>query len=219
MTWMTDSRLTGIDTESTGTNPETARIVSACVGSSSWLIDPGVDIPAEATAVHGVTTEHAREYGSDPAEALTEIYELLLRRAGPIVLHNAPYDLTLLDREFRRHLGMRLPDGLIVLDTLILYWRFDWRTGGRTLGKLAARHGIEFPAHNAEADARAAVDLLRILGDENDLLGLIEPRSLHEAQAGWWATRQDQLAARAQGYGHAFTPQPHWPLIPYQEAS
>ena len=52
-----------------------------------------------------------------------------------------------------------------------------------------------------------------------DILGLIEPRSLHEAQAGWWATRQDQLAARAQGYGHAFTPQPHWPLIPYQEAS
>ena len=229
-TWL-GRTMYSLDTESTSLDTESARVVTLTLGRStspghwspkSYLLDPGVEIPAEATAVHGITTEHAQKEGMQPGHALHEVWLWLTQLAisrTPLVIFNAPYDLTLLDREFRRHLGMRLPDGLIVLDTLILYWRLDWRTGGRTLGKLAARHGIEFPAHNAEADARAAVDLLRILGDENDLLGLIEPRSLHEAQAGWWATRQDQLAARAQGYGHAFTPQPHWPLIPYQEAS
>ncbi|MDA0232626.1 MAG: 3'-5' exonuclease, partial [Chloroflexi bacterium] len=53
-----------IDTESTGLNPETARIVSISVlrvepdgrrSLRSELINPGVPIPAGATAVHGIT--------------------------------------------------------------------------------------------------------------------------------------------------------------------
>nr|WP_258061953.1 hypothetical protein [Rathayibacter iranicus] len=35
----------------------------------SWLIRPGIPIPRQATAVHGVTTTHADEHGQDPAVA------------------------------------------------------------------------------------------------------------------------------------------------------
>jgi DNA polymerase III subunit epsilon len=72
------------DTETTGPDPESARIVTACVvhvdGSGemppeaqAWLIDPGTDIPAEASAIHGITTEHARANGQAPHVALDEI--------------------------------------------------------------------------------------------------------------------------------------------------
>ena len=181
MSWL-QSPILALDTESTGTDPETARVVTYCLGRSdrpgqwepveSWLIDPGCPIPPEATAVHGITDEQAAE-GDTPELALGQL-EVELRAAAfaqvPIVLHNAPYDLTLLDREFRRHLGVGIPDGLIILDTLVLFRRFELTTGSRTLGKLAERHGILFPAHDAEADALAALRLLHILCGINELL-------------------------------------------------
>ena len=60
------------DCESTGVDPHRDRIVTAAIvevtpgadrpsRSSTWLLDPGIDIPAPAAAVHGVTTEHARD--------------------------------------------------------------------------------------------------------------------------------------------------------------
>ncbi|MFF1963764.1 exonuclease domain-containing protein, partial [Streptomyces sp. NPDC058232] len=61
--------LSGFDLETTGVDPESARIVTGCAvrfgggqpsTARSWVVDPGVDIPAEATAVHGWTTEAAR---------------------------------------------------------------------------------------------------------------------------------------------------------------
>ena len=69
--------LAGFDTETTGTDPETARIVTAAVivhgpepVDARWLVNPGIDIPAEATAVHGISTETAQAQGLDPADAL-----------------------------------------------------------------------------------------------------------------------------------------------------
>lgn len=225
MSWL-DSPLLAIDTETTGTDPETARVVQVCLGRSErlgdWfaktrIINPGVPIPAEATAVHGVSDEKAQAEGVAPAGPLSDIWVnlgWLATSRTPLVAHNAAYDLTVLDREFRRHLGEPLPSGLIVLDTLCLYRRFDWRTGGRSLTKLAARHGITFPAHDAEADALASLRLLHILADANDVLPLIPAAALHEAQRGWWVQQQDAAEAHAHGNGTPFTRQDSWPLIP-----
>ena len=225
MTWLNRPML-ALDTESTGTDPEAARLVQVTIGSSTgpgrwrpWtrVVDPGVPIPAEAAAVHGYTDERVRIEGVRPANALPYVFEELTSAAEtqtPIVAHNAPFDLTLLDREFRRHLGKPLPAGLTVLDTLALFRRFDWTTGGRSLGKLAARHGITFPAHDAEADALAALRLLHILADANDLLPLIPAWDLHRAQARWWVQQQDAAEARAHGNGTPFVRQDRWPLIP-----
>ena len=231
MTGWLDQPLFALDTETTGTNPETARVVQSCIGRSGrigeWtpktrLINPGVPIPAEATAVHGVTDDRVQTEGTLPVGPLTDMWMTLSWLAAsrtPLVAHNAAYDLTVLDREFRRHVGEPIPDGLIVLDTLCLFRRFDWTTGGRSLSKLAARYDITFPAHDAEADALASLKLLHILAVMNDLLPLITPATLHEAQQGWWVQQQDAAEARALGSGTAFERQDCWPLIPFTDGA
>ena len=220
--------MVSLDTETTGTDTESARIVQIALGMSTrpgdwhpWtrVVNPGVPIPESAAKVHGYTDSRVQAEGTTPSAALTKAWATLTdtaRRGIPVVAHNAPYDMTLLDREFRRHLGEPLPSGLIVLDTLVLHWRFDWTTGGRSLGKLAARHGIAFGVHDAEADALASLRLLHILGGMNDVLPLVPADVLHEAQeTSWWARQQDAAESRALGNGTAFTRQDHWPLIPY----
>lgn len=226
MTW-TSSTLMALDVESTGLDVETARIVTCCIGQSyrpgQWTpetltVNPGVPIPPEATAVHGITDAMAAE-GIDPRQALADVWQELGFAAAngyPIVGHNLAYDLTVIDRELQRHLGVSLPDGLICLDTLVLFRRFDFTTGGRTLSQLATRNGITFPAHDAEADALASLRLLHILAADNDLLPHVEPATLHELQKGWHAAQT--LAAyykrRANGQGNDTLPDTNWPIIP-----
>lgn len=230
MTWLDLPKL-ALDTETTGIDPETDRIVTVAIGRSQragdWtliedsLVNPGIPIPAEATKVHGITDEQAAE-GSPPAEVLESVHEILtqaVERHIPVVAHNAPFDLTLLDREMRRHLSTPLPSGLIVLDTLALFRRFDFTTGGRKLESLASRHGIKFPAHNAAADALAAVQLLHIIAAANDLLPLVNPRDLHERQAVWAPAQQRAAHYKRIGNGGASTLTDTWPLIPWKDAA
>lgn len=224
--WLTRPML-ALDTETTGTDPETARLVQICLGLAvapgQWrafttLVNPGVPIPAEATAVHGITDAMVQD-APTPIEAIRQLQQVALVDASKVdflVGHNIAYDLTVIEREAARA-GLGSADihaGRSVLDTLVLYRRFDWTTGGRTLSKLAERHGITFPAHDAEADALASLRILHILAAKNDLLPLIAPRDLHEAQKRWWVEQQGQAASRVLGNGREFAPQPHWPLIP-----
>jgi hypothetical protein len=97
----------------------TDRIVSAAAihvsrdgaKPKTWLADPGTDIPEGATAVHGITTDHARA-ARPPAKDVVEdvLYYLgdAVNRGLPIVGHNVVYDLSIIDREARRHLGCGL---------------------------------------------------------------------------------------------------------------
>ncbi|MCP6451477.1 hypothetical protein NL490_27705, partial [Klebsiella pneumoniae] len=62
----------------------------------TWLIDPGVEIPEGASAIHGISTERARADGVPPPQALEEIAALIAeaQRAGvPVVAFNAAFDL------------------------------------------------------------------------------------------------------------------------------
>ena len=98
-----DGPLIGFDIESTSPHPNVARIVSASIVLSEqnqepvvtdWLVAVDEDIPAEATAVHSVTTEVARRDGKPLQDVLIEIRETL-RQAWddgiPVVIYNAPY--------------------------------------------------------------------------------------------------------------------------------
>ncbi len=131
--------LCALDFESTGLSVDDDRIVTACValvdGSGqhrpdvrTWLINPGIDIPAGATKIHGITTEHAREHGQDPGTAIAEIVTDLadaLDAGIPIVGHNVGgYDLSLLDRETRRHAVAPLTP-FPVIDTQVLSKHVD----------------------------------------------------------------------------------------------
>ena len=86
--------------------------------------------------------------------------------AGAVVVgHNVSYDLTIAAAEARRHgLGDLVISGP-VLDTYVLDKQLDrFRPGKRTLTALALHHRIAMgPAHDASADAAAAVALARVL--------------------------------------------------------
>jgi len=83
--------LAAYDSETTSADPHTAHLVTACVVTindgdptpRTWLANPGIDIPAEATAVHGITTEHAREHGQDPAVVADQVLTAPSSRRGP----------------------------------------------------------------------------------------------------------------------------------------
>ncbi len=109
-----------------------------------------------------------------PAPVMYEIAEALTEqaRAGrPLVVMNAPFDLTLLDRELRRHrassLGRWLErTSLHVLDPRVLDKHPDrYREGPPHPHRpvRALRRGVG-GAHDAAADAQAALEVVRAVG-------------------------------------------------------
>jgi DNA polymerase III subunit epsilon len=194
-------RLAVFDLETTGLVLTEARIVTACVleidesGNPTgqpreWIANPGIEIPEAASNVHGITTEKARDMGSDPNVVVSEILETLrkfLAEDVPIVAFNAPYDFTILKFEALR-LGLEpLADPKPIIDPLILDRHFDkYRPGKRTLEVTATTYGVELTdAHNATADAIAAGRLAQALGRKfaSGMTG--DPIELHEQQATW----------------------------------
>ena len=230
--------LAAFDLETTGVDVETARIVTACVAhidgsgvippeSENWLIDPGMDIPAEATAVHGITTEHAREYGQPAARALKDISGALTRpaRAGvPIVAYNAPFDLTVMDRETRRNdldpFGQEITRAFVI-DPLVLDKHLDpFRKGRRDLTAACGHYGVRLDgAHTAEADAIAAARVAWKLANVYPQIAAMTLPDLHElqmkAKADQAASFQDYL--RKQGKPEVIDGS--WPIKAWTEAA
>lgn len=169
--------LVGFDLETTGRNPHTARIVTASIvlidpdgklrADAEWLVDPGVEIPEEAAAVHGITTEHARAHGMDAAQGLSEIVATLvdfMHHRVPIVAYNGVYDFTVLTAELaRRDMGELAVAGII--DPFILDKHVDtYRKGKRTLEAVCEHYGVTLDAaHTSQADSLAAAQVAQAL--------------------------------------------------------
>lgn len=178
-----DAPLLGFDTETTGTDVSRDRIVTAALVLShgagrdretvaTWLIDPGIEIPEAASAVHGISSAHAREHGMEPARALDEVAGLLadaLDRGIPVVAFNAAFDLQILEAELERHslptLAARLGHDIApVVDPLVLDRGLDrFRKGKRTLTDLCGVYEVaqDGRLHTADVDVSATLDVLR----------------------------------------------------------
>lgn len=194
----------GFDLETTGIDVETDRIVTGTFitvsakgleFSTSWLADPGVDIPEQAAKVHGITTEYARKHGRSPLQVVDEMLQRLVEawsRGEPVVIYNAPYDITLFDRELRRHLDPRTDLGEIgpIIDPLVIDKRlekFVRGKGGRKLINTCRRYGIvlsEDDAHTSEGDTLAACRLAWKMGSRAPVSGM-SLAELQEAQRDW----------------------------------
>lgn len=208
MTWYT-GRMVAFDLETTSPNPEDARIVTACVVhvgggqptlARELLVNPGVDIPEAASAVHGITTEKARAEGVAPAVAVAEIAVHLSDawRAGlPVVAFNAAYDLTVLDRELARHQDTTLTVAGPVIDPYVIDREVDkYRKGSRTLTAQAKHYRVALDsAHDATADAMCAARVAWRIADTFPAVANMSLRDLHAAQAKWHAARQADFAA------------------------
>jgi DNA polymerase-3 subunit epsilon len=233
-----EKRLVAFDVESTGVDSEHDRIVTAAVSvvgggqpsaHRAWLVNPGVEIPAGATAVHGITTEQARTQGMPPAEAVEEITAALaeqLRLGVPVIAFNARFDLTMLDREALRHRCTPLLErvggagGMLVIDPHVLDKQFDrFRRGKRTLGAVCEHYRVPLDtAHAAGADALAAARLAYRLGSTVAELQLADLRTLHRQQIDWAAAQAASLEEYFRTQGRQESVEGAWPVVPQRLA-
>jgi DNA polymerase-3 subunit epsilon len=210
MTWT--MRRAGWDTETTGTDVATDRIVTAAIvvrggglpdQTFSWVIDPGVDIPVDASDIHGWTTERVRAQGADPRVALDEFASKLaaaLSWGMPLVAFNAAYDWSILDNDLRRH-GLTVMDGrlnslpLTLVDPYVIDKAVDkYRSGRRKLKPVCELYGITLEDwHTAEADALAALLLAEAIADRYPRVGAMGPAELFKAQQAWAAEQAADL--------------------------
>ncbi|MFC7463363.1 exonuclease domain-containing protein [Brachybacterium sp. GCM10030252] len=216
-TWI-DLPLLGFDTETTGTNVTSDRIVTVALVHSvgpgrgnetiaTWLIDPEMDIPEPAQRVHGISTEHARAHGMAAAAALDEVATMIAEALGkdvPLVAFNGSFDLAILENELTRlglpTLAARLGHDIApVLDPLVVDRGVDrYRKGKRTLTDLLAHYGIEQDGqlHTADVDVSATLDVLRALVTAHRQLAASTLADLHREQIAWhrsWAENFNQF--------------------------
>jgi DNA polymerase-3 subunit epsilon len=226
MSWA-DGRMCGFDIETTGGERETARIVTATlvfVGGGrptetiSLLADPGIEIPAEATAIHGITTERARAEGLKPAEVVETTASRLAGawQAGPVIGFNVVYDLTVLDRELRRHAGSSLSVSGPVIDPHVIDRALDRRKGKRTLAETCRYYDVRHDmAHDATQDALAAARLAwRLAKRHAGQVGSRSPAELYAQQIIWAQQWADGLNAYWRSQGQGKTIDGSWPLQP-----
>lgn len=234
-----EGRLVAFDVESTGTEVFGDRIITAAIVHTApnerprtltWVIDPQIEVPAEAAAVHGWTRDRIRTHIGDPAshaarttnghtsplpsadQAFYEIagqIALAMSQGVPVVAANAAFDLTMLEAENTRHgvdtLAARLAPGGVrgVVDPMILDKQRDpYRKvkGGcrcgcgatdKTLTGLCKHYGVLLAgAHDASADALAALRLAVRLAGEWPEIARWKLDTLHKHQIEW---RRDQM--------------------------
>lgn len=199
--------LIGFDLETTGTDPYESRIVTGAVievkdgeplGRRDWLADPGVEIPADAVAVHGISNERAAAEGRPAdrvADAIAGVLVEYWRTGVPVVAYNAAFDLTLLSAELQRYglpsLRERLGglDPAPVIDPYTIdRWADRYRRGKRNLEAVCAEYGTALDAaHDAGADALAAARLARAIADRHPKVAALGPAELHRRQIEWYA--------------------------------
>lgn len=204
-------RLVGVfDLETTGVDVTADRIVTAHVGlldasgrvirARDWLADPGVEIPEGASAIHGITTTHAREHGRASGDVVAEVVSALraMLDAGiPVVAYNAPFDFSLLKHESRRHGVAPIEHPSPVIDPLVVDKAYDrWRSGKRTLAVVAAQYAVRLDAaHEASADAVAAGRVAQALAERFARSLPESVHELHSRQIGWARAQAESLTA------------------------
>lgn len=182
-----------------GADPERDRL---CAGAVVAQQSP--DAPVE---MH--SRPHVRGAPAGPlADGVAR--SLAAHAAGrPLVVLNAPYDLTLLDRELRRHRNTPLTGclggrSMCVLDPVLLDVRLN-RASVRTserptsrghLARLCDHYGVSAPSDTVEDEAAAALALTRALGRRfAPRLAGLTPAALHTLQAVWFAAEAAGPAA------------------------
>jgi DNA polymerase III subunit epsilon len=216
------------DLETTGIDVETSRIVSAHVGvlnasgalveEWNWLANPGIDIPEQASAVHGITNERARAEGQPAHEVVAEIIEVLtalFARGLAVTIYNAPYDLSLLHYEALRYDLEPLTEPAPIIDPLVLDRVVDrYRKGKRTLEAAAAFYGVDLlDAHDASADAVAAGRVAQAMARKHPEQLAIESALLHSQQVAWCAEQSaDFQDYMRRTHNPAFLASGLWPV-------
>lgn len=134
------------------------------IASLNLVVCPIVDIPEEASAIHGITNEIARSRGVPIFHALM-IFAALKRQANLMVAHNIDYDDFVVKGESFRH-GSELVDvaGFCTMKSMTPVCKIPGKYGDFKWPKLAEAYQHAFGkelvgAHDAMTDLRATKDL------------------------------------------------------------
>lgn len=160
------SRGVVVDTETTGVDPDKDAIIELgmvlfefdpetgaayqVLGSFDQLEDPGFPVPAESTAVHGITDEMVAGKRIDDAGVAQ-----FLDGVSLVIAHNSRFDRVFLEK--RLPLFESLPWGCS-------FAQVDWRgegVGSAKLDYIAYQYGFFYEAHRAEGDCYALLEILQ----------------------------------------------------------
>ena len=160
-------RIVAIDTETCALGPGRDRVVQFCAQTldgdlrvlDTWteLVHPGRRIPAQATAVHGITD--AMVAGKPAFAHFAPRLRALFTAETVFMAYNAAFDFGVLNGEFVRAGVAPLPVDQPVLDPL----RIERQVTSRSLGPTYRRYTGQAlaNAHTADADVHAMVEVLR----------------------------------------------------------
>jgi DNA polymerase-3 subunit epsilon len=172
-----DVRFVVLDSETTGLNPRTDRLITigaVAVRRGSILLDDAFDALIQmgantsAVTVHGVTRDESRAGIAEP-EALERFLDYL--QDGVIVGHHIGHDIATFDAAYERHWGARLLNRSMDTMDLTLHLEKNGALAGRTairrftLDALCEMFGvIPHDRHTASGDAFITAQvLLRLL--------------------------------------------------------
>lgn len=171
-----------LDTETTGRDPKVDKLVELgmvlfdfdaetgnvqrVVGCYEQLEDPGIEIPADASRVNGITNEMVAGKRLDD-----DLINDLVRDADLIIAHSAEFD--------RKILEPRLPI-FEAKPWACSRTEIDWEAegiGGQKLDYIAYRYGFFYDAHRAAADCLALLNVLRTPLPTSGITGL---KAMHD---------------------------------------
>lgn len=195
-----------LDTETTGLDPKTGdRLIEiGCIelvnrrptgNEYHRYINPERDVPAEAEAVHGLSTAFLKDKPLFSAVA-AEFAQFIGQ--DTLVIHNAAFDIGFLNMEFGR---LRMPEIAMVrvVDTLALARR-KHPAGPNTLDALCKRYSIDNSKrikHGALMDSLLLAEVyIELLGERQSTLTLSSSRPAAGAAGARAGGRQGAAAAR-----------------------
>ncbi len=170
-------KLLAFDLEATGLEAERDRIVEFCfleldenfqpVSRFQSLVRPGIPMPAEVTAIHGLTDDDVK--GQPPFVSFAERIQELID-SSILVAHNCRFDLAILHYELVRAGQSGVSPNHPTIDTHAI----ENMVNGHNLSALYRKYcGTPLEGiHRAEADAMATVAVLRgQLSQYSEVLG------------------------------------------------
>lgn len=182
--------IVAFDTETTGLHPFAGdRIIEFAavslqigpdgqvsdVSEHSWLINPGIPIPAKVTEITGISD---RDVADKPSfsEVAAQIRSLFV--GAVTVAHNYPFDLNFLTVEFGR-CDLTWPEPLAEIDTVDLSIKHFPEARTHKLGDVCRRLDISLvDAHRATNDAEACgrvfIEVARRHEVEDDLHAMLQ---------------------------------------------
>lgn len=163
------------DLETTGTDVVKDRIVEISIlkvfpngnkESKTWLVNPTIPIPAQATAVHGISNE---KVANEPTfkDLAKQVYNMI-KDADLAGYNSDRFDIPLLAEEMLRadvdfDLGNR-----VTVDVQTIFHKMEKRTLGAAY-QFYCKKNLD-DAHSAEADTNATYEILKAQLDHYDEL-------------------------------------------------